>query len=86
MQQERLRPIKRGLPEGRQMVLAIRDLKQGLALDPFQIGNVTSHGLTGCAKLLTCLGQVQVPTHAHKCAQHGNSDAAGTLGLVQIDS
>ena len=84
MKKQGFRTVERREAMRCQLILAIRHLEKRLALDPFQIGQVTSHGLTGRSKLLTRLGQVQVTTHAHERAQHGYSDATGTFGLIQF--
>ena len=68
------------------MVLPIFDSEERAALDPLQIGQVPTHGLTGRTKLLARLGEIQVATHAHEGAQHGNGYSARALGLVQIAS
>ena len=66
------------------MILPVGHTKQLLTLDAFKVRKVAAYSLPCRPKLLTCLGKVQVAAHRNKSAQHGDGDATGTLGLIQV--
>ena len=50
------------------------------------LGQVASHRLPRRPKLLTGLGQIEIPRHADKRTQHRDGHAVGAFGLIHVVS